>query len=312
MSRKRRKHKYSRRTPISAGRRRVLPIVLIAVLAVCAVVAIAVGLGAYLRRKAEDYSPSEREDDDIITPVTGKGEAVIAPLYSYDASVYSVMSKGYKALSMSLGTARNVSFKSEIAGMLSDISVGDIELSAYTSSVKYYGGRACGYFISDAFECEDENTRRLKKAYETALMCEAASMGIDDILILGINVTERNIDEVCEYMRQLHDALGECSVGICVSAGVMELTGQGVYIATELKESCDFLALDMRELEFTSLDGEGTDVPSSLEEYLGSLKYYIKSYSMRLLFSDGNIDFFDTACKLGYSNVQAVYGEKRE
>lgn len=286
------------------------PIVLLVVLSLCAVFALAVGLGAYLRHKAEGYTPSEREDGDIAVSVTGRGEDVIAPLYSYDASVYSVMSRGYKALSMSLGTAKNVSFQSDIAKMFSDVSVGDVELSAYTSSAKYYGGRACGYFVSDAFECGDANLRRLKKAYEISLMCEAASMGIDDILILGIDVTEQNVDEVCEYMYQLQEALGECSVGISVSAGVMELTGQGVYIAAALKDSCDFLGLDMRELDFSQLDGDGDDVPKDLNEYLSGLKYYIKSYSMRLLFSDKNIGFFDEACGLGYLNVQAVYSRQ--
>lgn len=293
---------------MTAGRRRVLPIVLVVIVSLCAVTAAAVGLGAYLRHKAESYEPAEREDAYDSTPVTVRGEEVTAPLYSYESSVYSVISKGYTALSMSLGDADNVTFESEVAKVMSDTVAGDVELSAYTSSVKAYGGRACGYFVSKAFECDDENVREVKKAYEIALMREAVSMGIDDILILGINVTQGNLDEVTEYMRMMHDATGECSVGISVSAGVMELTGQGIYIAAALKTACDFVAIDMRELDFTRLDDGDGDVPRDLGEYLQGLKYYISSYSARLIFSDKNTDLFDEARRLGYRNIQAVYG----
>ena len=306
MSRKR--HKYSRRTSVSLKKKRVVGAVLVGVIAILVVFAAAVGMGAYLRHKAESYEPSEKYEFEDNSPPTGSGAlSVKAPMFAYGDYLYGYIQKGYSDLSLSLGTAEKVSFDSEIARSVSGVECGEIKLEEYSSLIHKYEGRACAYFVSSAFECEDENLRRVKKAYEISLLCDAAAKGVDDILILGINVTEQNSDEVAKYLAQINSGASDASVGIAINVGTLLLTENEVYIAGKLKSACDFVALDLRALDFSGVDQtENGHTPTNLADYLNELKYYLSSYSLRLVFSDGNKRLFDEAMDLGFSNLQVA------
>ena len=303
----RRKNRYSRRTSASLRKKRIITTVIVAILSVAVIFGIAVGVGAYLRHKAESYEPQkDYEFEDNAPPKSDGAEAVCAPSFIYGDYLYGFIQKGYTDLSLSLGTAESVTFDSTVAGNVSGVVCGDIKLEEYTSLIHKYEGRACAYFVSSAFECEDENVRRVRKAYEISLLCEAAENGIDDILILGINVTEENSGEVAKYLSELNTAAGDCSVGIAINTGTLLLTENEVYIAAKLKSACDFVALDLRNLDFSSAGEAGSGAPTNLTEYLNEIKYYLSTYSLRLVFSNANEKFFGEAKNLGFSNVQVV------
>lgn len=303
----RRKNKYSRRTSISLRKKRIITTVIVVILSVAVLFGIAVGVGAYLRHKAESYEPKqEYEFEDNSPPASDGAEAVCAPMFVYGEYLYGYIQNGYSDLSLSLGTAESVTFDSSVAQSLAGVSCGEIKLEDYSSLIHKYEGRACAYFKSSAFECEDEDVRRVKKAYEISLLCEAAKSGIDDIMILGITVTQENSDEVARYLSELNSAAGDCSVGIAINAGTLLLTDSEIYIAGKLKSACDFVALDLRYLDFSGTENVDGGAPTNLAEYLNQLRYYILSYSLRLVFSDSNKDFFDKAVDLGFSNVQVA------
>lgn len=303
----RRKNKYSRRTSVSLRKKRVITIVIVSILSAAVLFGIAVGIGAYLKRKAESYQPKkEYEFEDNAPPASEGAGAVLAPSFSYGDYLYGFFQKGYTELSLSLGTAENPTFASDVAKSMVGVTCGDIRLEEYSSLIHKYEGRACGYFISSAFDCEDENLRRVKKAYEIALLSEAAKSGIDDIMILGITVTEENSDEVAKYLSDLNSAAGDCSIGIAINAGTLLLTENEVYIAAKLKSACDFVALDLRNLDFSGVSESDGGTPTNLAQYLHEIKYYLSSYSLRLVFSDANDQFFDEAIELGFSNLQVV------
>lgn len=306
MSRKR--NKYSRRTSTSLKKKKVVATVIIVVTAILVLIAAAIGMGAYLRHKAEAYEPENKYQFDGNTPPPGSGTAAVrAPMFAYGEYLYGYIQKGYSELSLSLGTADKVTFDSEAAKAVTGVEVGEIKLSDYAAAIHKYEGRACAYFKSSAFDCEDENLRRVRKAYEISLLCEAAASGIDDILILGINVTEENSAEVAKYLSEINTAAAECSVGVAINAGVLLMTENEVYLAGKLKAACDYVALDLRQLDFLDAEqAEDSDVPTSLAEYLNELKYYLSTYSLRLVFSDGNKHFFDEAIDLGFENVQVA------
>lgn len=303
----RRRNKYSRRTSVSLRKKRIITTVIVSILSVAVLFALAVGVGAYLKHKAESYEPKqEYKFEDNVPPASDGAVAVCAPMFTYGDYLYGFIQKGYTELSLSLGTAENPIFASDVAQSVAGVVCGDIKLEEYTSLIHKYDGRACGYFASSAFECEDENLRRVKKAYEIALLCKAAESGIDDILIFGINVTEENSDEVAKYMAELNAAAGDCSVGIAINTGTLLLTENEVYIAAKLKAACDFVALDLRHLDFSEISESGSIAPTNLAQYLSQIKYYLSSYSLRLVFSDANEKLFDEARKLGFANVQVV------
>lgn len=303
----RRKNRYSRRTSVSLKKKRVITAVVLSVVSIALIFGTAVGVGAYLRHKAESYKPREEYVfEDNAPPASDGAKAVCAPSFAYGDYLYGFIQKGYTELSLSLGTAESVAFDSDVAKLMIGVSYGDIKLEDYSSLIHKYEGRACAYFVSSAFECEDESLRRIKKAYEIALLCEAAEGGIDDILILGINVTEENSNEVAKYLSELNSAVEDCSVGIAINTGTLLLTEDEVYIAAKLKSACDFVALDLRYLDFSGAEDSESGAPTNLAQYLDELKYYLSSYSLRLVFSDANEEFFDESRELGFSNVQVV------
>ncbi len=303
----RRKNRYSRRTSVSLRKKRMILTVVLVVLSVAALFGIAVGLGAYLRHKAESYAPREEyEFEDNVPPASDGAWAVCAPSFTYGDYLYGFFQRGYTELSLSLGTAENPTFASNVAQSMAGVACGDIKLEEYSSLIHKYEGKACGYFLSSAFECEDENLRRVRKAYEIALLSEAAKGGIDDILILGINLTEENSGEVAKYLSELNAAAGDCSVGIAINTGTLLLTENEIYIAARLRSACDFVALDLRYLDFSDADGSGSGTPENLAQYLDNVKYYLSSYALRLVFSDANEKLFDEAMELGFSNLQVA------
>lgn len=299
------RHKYSRRTPVNVGRKRVFPIVIVTILSVVVVTLSAIGIGAYLRNVAENYTSSDDYEFEGNVPTGGSARAVSAPLYSYGDYVRGHINKGYTDFSMSLGSASKPVVASDVADAYLGLS-GEIKLDEYTSTIHKYDGRACVYFESEAFECEDENLRRIKKSYEISFLCEATDDGADDILILGIDVRDDNFEEIVSFIKELKTSTPDCSVGVAVNTAVIQLSKQGDYLAGGLLRVCDYIALDLRSLDFSDVDADDEQATKNLAEYLSQFKYYISSYSMRLIFSDNNDEFFDEANNLGFLNVQVV------
>lgn len=297
-----------RRTRIGQRRKRIWITLLIIIVAVVLIFAAAVGLGAYLRYKAESYEPKQKYDFEGNTPPASDGaKAVYAPIYNYEDTVYSYVSKGYTELSVMLGSADCLSYTSDVAAMVTGVDTAQNKLENYTSAMHRYDVSACGYFYSSAFEYEDESMRLLRKSYEIALLAEAAKKGINDILIMGINVTEQNCAEVADYLKDVNAAAKSCSVGIAITVGNLLQTEDGIYIAGAMKAAADFVAVDLGALDFSDISQDTDEkTPRNLAEYLNAIKYYLSSYSLRLVFSEKNQGFCKEAYDLGFKNTQAV------
>ena len=140
-------------------------------------------------------------------------------------------------------------------------------------------------------------------------MCEAMSMGVDDVLILGVDVSSENYGEVVQFLSEIDASAQDCSVGIAVNAGVFLLTEDEIYIAGALLGASDYVSLDLRGLSFERSDATGNKdelEKKMLSEYLFNMKYYLSAYSARLVFSEQNKEFFSLSRELGYGNVQVV------
>lgn len=300
-----------RRTRIGKRRKRAWMMFLIIAGAIVLIFAIAVGIGAYLRYKSQSYEPKQKYNfEGNIPPASDGAGAVYAPIYNYEDTVYSYASKGYTELSVMLGSAQSLNYTSDIAAAFAGVDMAQNKLEDYTSAMHRYEITACGYFYSSAFEYEDESMRLLRKSYEVALLAEAAQKGIDDILILGINVNEQNCAEVARYLEDINSAAKNCSVGIAITVGDLLLTNEEIYIAGAMKSSADFVALDLGSLDFSDINAENDEKnPQNLAQYLNEIKYYLSSYSLRLVFSEKNQGFCKEAYDLGFTNTQAVKGK---
>ena len=304
--RKIKRTRYSRRSSVNARKRKILPTVLIIFASAVLLFGVAVGLGAYLKHKADSYTPRKDYGFEDNTPQNvGDGIGVYAPNLDLGDSVYGLISKGYTDISVGIGSSDKLFIHSNVADGVSGVENGERDIESLISDIHYYEANACLYFYSTAFEIKDENLRRIRKAYEISLMSEMAKLGADDILILGVGLDDSNISEVARYISDINSACGDCSVGMAVSVGALRLAQEGKYLVGALLNCADYVALDLRNLSFDG-DGADTDNPTGIAEYLSGMKYYLSQYGLRLVFSEENKQFFDEVYDLGLTNAQVV------
>ena len=173
------------------------------------------------------------------------------------------------------------------------------------------GARVCAYVYVTAFEIEDKYEREVVKAFEIALVEEIAKAGASDILLLGIDVGEENIKEVEDFVAKAANSSQNVQLGVAVTEETLRLTENEIYIAARVRSACDYLALDLTHLrvadgESAGIDSNGDRKPSLLEQTLENNKYYVKSYPMRILFSQSEFRIYQYALELGVENMQIV------
>ena len=307
--------KYSRRTK-SQYKKSAAPIVLSVIAFLLLSVTISVFIGLSLGKRAEDSAAADKRFD--FDKVEYKsGDKVVTGVEAYH------FSKGADAASY-------------IAQDINDLSVcirhknGDIDY--YFDVVEQYaldnmdsiygfdslcsdahaaGGRVCAYLYVGAFEVEDEYQREIRKAYEIALIREAAVSGADDILLLGLDVDADNIVEIETCVAKASTAAGKTPLGVAVSVETVAQNDKEIYYAARLRGACDYLALDLTYLTLADGNGRGVDengnkIPSLLEETLSHYEYYIKSYPARVLLAKDHSKLYIPTLALGVTDMQIV------
>lgn len=300
MGRRKRIRRYSRRTSSGNGSR-VLVIIVAIVSFLTLSLAVSVAAGLALGKMADGYTSPEIN-----------GALAVEDYYSGDKFVKAVEAHEY---SWGLGTAyyRGIGItdfsvclrdKDGFITYHSDVDVtfgenagmGKRNLSDEVKDTQRDEGYVCAYFYSSAFEESDPYKREIKKAYEIALINEAAKSGIDDILIIGLKPNDENIDELEAFLSNLSYASEKSALGVLVSPDDVLLTDDGKYLVPRLRSVCDFTALDLRDVNSV------TSLKASLDE----MEYYIKSDAMRLVFSKDNSSLMKDAFNLGITSAQIV------
>lgn len=310
MARVRRRSRYSRRTVLNRDRSRSWIYIFAITVFVVLCLTISVGVGLLLAKQAEKHENSPKYDfdpkpyysgDKVVKPVNarpylfGDYAGLLTGVGITDFSVCLRYSNG----DLTYDTEYDVNFGEQAQEGVS-------ELSKYTTYIHENGGYVCAYFYVTSFGVEDEYLREIYKAYELALISEAARGGADEIMLVGIDVTEDNIDEIERFVSDASYSADASSLGVLVSPKTFKLTEDGIYHAARLRSVCDFVALDLRDLpddaDEVAIEGEA----SLLDSALGDMEYYISSYSMRIVFSENNSSLCDAAIALGVENIQII------
>ena len=120
-------------------------------------------------------------------------------------------------------------------------------------------------------------------------------------------IREDNIEEAEDYAKRASIAAGDAVLGVTLSAETMLLTENEVYVAGRMKNACDHLALDLTHIVYgdETVNSRGETV-SRLNAMIERMEYYIKAYSMRLVFSKDNSKLHTEAQELGANNLQIV------
>lgn len=307
MTRRRRRSKYSRRTLLNRDRSRVWVYIMAIAAFVALCLMISVGVGLLLGKKAGEHSPrydfnskTYYSGDKLVKPVDahpytfGDYAGLLTGVGITDFSVCLRSSDG----AITYDTEYDVSFGEEIAEGVSP-------LSKYTTYIHESGGYVCAYFHVISFTVEDEHLREIYKAHELALLSEAARSGADEIMLVGLDISEENIDEIERFVSDAASAAGTAVLGALIAPEVFKLTEEGIYHAARLRAVSDFVALDLRDLP-NNADSVKVGEISLLEQVLDEMEYYVSSYSMRVVLSEDNSALYDAMRELGVANIQII------
>ncbi len=310
MSRFRRSVRYTRRRKYDNGSssKIVAVFAVIAVVLLCLIVSVVIGVA--LGKRAEQYRSESKYSFDYEPYESGDKtvRAVDAFYYALGSDARGYIKNGEGDLSFCLrNTSGELSFVSQTA-LEAGIAQNEASLSLgeEIGYVHKLGGYACAYICSTAFECEDVYLREIYKSYEIALIREAAEAGVDDILIVGLEISEENIAEVEKYVSDASLASGGAPLGVLVSRELIAATADGVYIASRVRAVCDYLAVDLRELDATEMSAQGEDGSTPLEALIEDMKYYVEAYGLRAVLSRENSAIRAQLIDLGVKNIQII------
>ena len=310
--------RYTRRAEGSIRRsERLTVIIIVAVfLVLCAIVSVIVGIT--LGERADKYQSTSKYEFSGESYVSGSKtvKSVDAFAYSLGADAKGYIGRGISDFSICLRDMEGAfTYDSALlfnAGVIQNET--GVDLVEEMSYLHGLGGYACAYIYADSFKCEDKYLREVYKAREIALINEAVQCGVDDILILGLEINNESIAEIEKYVSDASIAAGKAPLGVAVSREVILMTEQEIYLAGRLREVCDYIALDLRDFgadveqipEESSGDEEDESLEGELDAIIGEMEYYIEAYGMRIIFSKANSSLYDSAKELGVVNIQIV------
>ena len=275
-------------------------------------IAVSATIGLLLGKRVEELGPDTGRRYELSYESYTSNGKIVDPV---DAYAYEWGSNAKPYISMEItdfsvklrGTDGMLVYASEL-GELKDFCSfdGDMDLAEEVEYIHNCGGRVRAYFYVHAFGVEDTALRELYQAYEIALVSEAAGAGVDDIMLIGLEVDGGSIDELERYVSRMSASVGDCALGVLVSPQLMLLTEQNIYYAARLRSVCDFLALDLRGLpENADQVNEGMEL-SLLENMAAQMEYYVSSYAMRAVLSKDNAVLYESAKALGFESIQIV------
>ncbi len=311
---RRRIKKFSRRTRSQYKKSRA-PLVLsiIAFLLLSIIISIAVGISL---GKRADGAKTSRKFEFHKTEYTSNGKKVSvrkAYNFPYGARVTDYAAQDISELSVCIRHEDgNLDYFFEAGEAVPIYPMNtEIKFSRLCADADSAGVKVCAYMYITSFSSENKYIRDTLKSYETALIAEAASAGADDILLLGLDITEDNLAEAEDFIARAANAANGTPLGVAVGEDILRSSENGGYIGARIKSACDYLALDLTYM--TLADGEsagedenGEPLPSELEKTVENCEYYIETYPTRLLFSNEYSKLYVYAKELGVIDFQIV------
>ena len=305
----RRKSKYTRRSSFST-RRKIIFISLAAVIFIALTVGAAIAIGTSLKTKLEN---AEEKTYEYITPehtlvqFEPKTREVNAYSYTFGKDAMGYIYQDIYDLSVCLryedGSLAYHSIIAEKIGL--DGMDSGCDLKENVEYMHKCGGYVIGTMYINAFSEKDESISSILESYEKQLIIEAAASGIDELLILGVDVSRDNIDSLLEFFSDIKKASMNCKIGFSISYQDLLEDKNGEYLASKLLMVVDFLALDSKSVPCA--ENETLGEKKSFKYRIDTLHYYMKAYNLRLLFDEDHVALYDIAGEMGIENRQMIH-----
>ena len=309
--------RYKRRSSRNIRRSKNIPLILAIVgaviLAVALIVLGATLLGLKLRDEAArlDSAPEiEYKKPEIqIREPAGDVREVNGYIYSFDKYASDYIGQGILELSVMLRAQNGyIVYNSEIAASVGwDAYKESVDLKEEVSAIQKIGGYICGYTYISSFSDESE-LADMKKEYEKSLVIEAAKSGIDEILLLGIDVKEDNLDDVLLFLSDIKSQAGNTKIGIELEYGEVVSNDIDTYVAQKILRVCDFISLDASSVPCAE-NGEKLDLedPESYGDFATAVEemyYYTSKMQVRLTFNKDEVEMYRSIADCTYVNRQ--------
>ena len=306
--------KYARRSSVSVSRTWKGPLIAAIIIFVCLCVIISIAVGILLGKKADKLEGRPKYNF-TYESYESNGKTVKSAdafAYSIGTDIKGYLNSGVSDFSLCLRSSDGeVKYSSKLADEFLVNRYSQDSLAECVEYIHENGGYICGYFYLRSFNCDDGAMRELYKAYELALITEASEYGVDEILLLGVDVDEGNVEEIERFINKVSLSAGNMVIGVCLAPEVMKLTESNIYFASRIRNVCDFIAIDFtsvtdEEVSQGQAQADGAEVKTELEALIDEMSYYIKTYSARVILSKENSNLYDIAKELGIKNIQIV------
>lgn len=301
--------RYTRRKSASARRVRITVIVCV-ILALSILVGAAIVAGSILKKKLYD---AEQKIHEYIEPKytlvqnTSDTKAVNAYIYTFGKDAMGYTQKGITDLSVCLRYSDgSLAYRSLIAEELGfDSMDSGIDLKENIDYLHKCGAYVCGSVYLSSFSLENNSLVGVYREYEAQLLIEAAQSGIDELLIMGVDISPQNIVEAQKLISDVKANSGDCRIGITVSYADLLEDKNGEYLASKLLLVADFLALDSGSVPCRENQTIGDT--HSFEFRIDSLHYYMQAYKLRLVFTEEAVELYNIAGEIGIDNRQIIH-----
>lgn len=283
----------------------IVAIAVVAFLLLCFAISIPIGIALGQRADEVDETPNLDLGFEDYYSGDKTVRAVDARTYQLGFGVSPYVSIGVDELSLCLKDSDGfIAYNSQVTVSFGEeIKKGSRNLLSEVTSIHNGGAYLCTYVYVDSFNIEDEYLREIHKAYEIALINEAARAGVDEIMLVGLKPDAENIDEMLRFISDAAIAAEKSPLGVLVSRDIFALLEENDYTAARLRSVCDFLSLDMRDLPENA--GSGGE-ESLLYKNLSEMEHYIGSYKLRVVLSEKNESLRNDAVKYGVESIQII------
>ena len=133
------------------------------------------------------------------------------------------------------------------------------------------------------------------RAYEAALVAEAAYAGFSDILLFGFDTDKAGAAEAAHFIGSVRELEKKSAIGIAIP-----------HTAARSPEAERIFADFASVAEFLALDLSGVKDQDSLMHELESSSGFVKKYNLRLVFPERLRDAVSELAGAGYTNWQIV------
>ncbi len=309
--------RYRRRSSKNIRRSKNIPVIIgicgAVILIVALIVLGATFLGLKLRDEAArlDEAPEieyKRPEIQIREPM-GDVREVNGYIYSFDKFASDYIDKGILDLSVMLRASNGyLVYNSEVATAVGwDVYKESVDLKEEVSAIKRLGGYLCGYMYISSFSDESE-LAEMKRAYEKSLVIEAAGSGIDEILLLGIDVEADNLDDVLLFLSEIKAQAENTRIGIELEYDEVVSNEIDTYVAQKILRVCDFISLDASSVPCKeNAEKLGFENPESYDDFalaIEEIYYYTSKMQVRLTFNKDEVEMYRSIADCTYVNRQ--------